>query len=159
MKEEESFLKCHSNVGVNIHVNDPARINAIVLTGGATAPRDLYTRPGLNGIHFAMDFLKQTINDRRQGLLPTQRLKAILRCRNNSVWKKCYSDRGGDTGSDCVGTSNRQELHQSRSLNYAQTAGRQDRIHALAYLSHAVKQPRPMKKDVKGNGRSRARNL
>src|SRR4249919_1875377 len=62
MEEEGIVFKCHSNVGVNIHINDLLReFNAVVLTGGSTVPRSLDI-PGrdLRGIEFAMDFLKQS---------------------------------------------------------------------------------------------------
>ena len=61
MEEEGVEFKCHSNVGVNVNINDILRhYDAIVLTGGSTQPRDLPV-PGreLKGVHFAMDFLKQ----------------------------------------------------------------------------------------------------
>ena len=60
-----------ANVGVNVSINDLLReFNAIVLAGGSTIPRDLFI-PGreLNGVHFAMDFLKQS-NKRVAGLTP-----------------------------------------------------------------------------------------
>ena len=61
MKEEGIEFKCNVNVGVNIGMNDLLRdYNAVVLAGGSTVPRDLQI-PGreLNGVHFAMHFLKQ----------------------------------------------------------------------------------------------------
>src|SRR6476659_4019268 len=61
MEEEGVVFKCNANVGVNIRINDILReYHAIVLAGGSTVPRDLNI-PGreLNGVHFAMDFLKQ----------------------------------------------------------------------------------------------------
>src|SRR5215813_980018 len=60
MEEEGIVFRCLANVGVNVHMNDILReYNAIVLAGGSTVPRNLDI-PGrhLNGIHFAMDFLK-----------------------------------------------------------------------------------------------------
>ncbi len=75
--------------------------DAIVLTSGATAPRDLDI-PGrdLGGIHFAMTFLSQ--QNRRVSNLPV-RAKDIL-----AKDKDVVVIGGGDTGSDCVGTSRRQ---------------------------------------------------
>lgn len=74
--------------------------DAVVLTGGAEQPRDLPV-PGreLNGVHFAMDFLalqnRRMAGDKKvQDLLATNKHVVII--------------GGGDTGSDCVGTSNRQ---------------------------------------------------
>jgi glutamate synthase (NADPH/NADH) small chain len=76
-----------------------ADFDAVVLTGGAEAPRDLAV-PGrdLAGVHFAMDFLplqnKVVAGDRlRDRILATDRHVVVI--------------GGGDTGSDCVGTSNR----------------------------------------------------
>src|ERR1700761_1847713 len=75
--------------------------DAIALTGGAEAPRDLSV-PGreLDGIHFAMDFLPQ--QNRRVSNEPLGDVKEILATGRNVV-----VIGGGDTGSDCIGTSNR----------------------------------------------------
>ena len=107
MKEEGVEIKCNANVGVNISVNDLLReFHAIVLAGGSTIPRDLNI-PGreLKGIHFAMDFLKQQ-NKRVSSSQITQEISPedILATAKNVV-----VIGGGDTGSDCVGTSNRQK--------------------------------------------------
>ncbi len=76
--------------------------DAIVLAGGSEQPRDLPI-PGrdLNGVHFAMDFLIQQ-NQRNAGE-PLPNKKDIL-----ASGKKVIVIGGGDTGSDCVGTSFRQ---------------------------------------------------
>ena len=117
MKEEGILFKCHSNVGVNIHINDLLReFNAIVLTGGATAPRDLEI-PGrdLNGIHYAMDFLKQN-NKRVAGKDPFADAKIesnIASKEISATGKNVVVIGGGDTGSDCVGTSNRQNARST----------------------------------------------
>src|SRR5689334_1705885 len=61
MEEEGIVFRCNANVGVNVRINDLLReYHAIVLAGGSTIPRDLNI-PGreLNGVHFAMQFLKQ----------------------------------------------------------------------------------------------------
>ncbi|MBN9149372.1 MULTISPECIES: glutamate synthase subunit beta [unclassified Nitrobacter] len=75
--------------------------DAVALTGGAEAPRDLPI-PGrdLDGIHFAMDFLPQ--QNRRNG---NEKFDApdIL-----ATGKHVVVIGGGDTGSDCIGTSFRQ---------------------------------------------------
>lgn len=103
MKEEGVVIKCNANVGVNISINDLLREHhAIILAGGSTVPRDLKI-PGreLNGVHFAMDYLKQQ-NQR----VSNKEVKedAII-----SKGKNVVVIGGGDTGSDCVGTSNRQK--------------------------------------------------
>lgn len=76
--------------------------DAVALTGGAEAPRDLPI-PGrdLDGIHFAMDFLPQ--QNRRVGNEPLGGAKDIL-----AKGKHVVVIGGGDTGSDCIGTSIRQ---------------------------------------------------
>lgn len=113
MKEEGVIFKCHANVGVNVHINDLLReFNAIVLTGGSTAPRDLEI-PGrnLNGIHSAMDFLKQS-NKRIAGKDPFANAKIESNIADKEITatgKNVVVIGGGDTGSDCVGTSNRQQ--------------------------------------------------
>ncbi len=101
MREEGVVFRVNAHVGVNVPVDDLRRkFDAIVLAGGATWARDLPI-PGreLNGIHFAMDFLpqqnKKVAGDEvRDQILATGKNVVIL--------------GGGDTGSDCLGTSNRQ---------------------------------------------------
>ena len=61
MEEEGIVFNCLANVGVNISINDILReYNAVVLAGGSTTARNL-SIPGreLDGVQFAMDFLKQ----------------------------------------------------------------------------------------------------
>ncbi len=104
MEEEGVVFVNNTEVGKDIGVSDLLRqFGAIVLTGGSTIPRDLPV-PGreLKGVHFAMDFLKQQ-NKRVSGLYDNK-LEAIL-----ATGKNVVVIGGGDTGSDCVGTSNRQE--------------------------------------------------
>jgi glutamate synthase (NADPH) small chain len=101
MEEEGVVFQCNANVGVNVSVNDLLReYNAIVLAGGSTIPRDL-SIPGrqLKGVHYAMDFLKQQ-NKRVSNLEVSG--EDIL-----ATGKNVVVIGGGDTGSDCVGTSNR----------------------------------------------------
>lgn len=103
MKEEGLEIKCNANVGANISINDLLReYHAIILAGGSTIPRDLEIHGReLKGIHFAMDFLKQQ-NKRVSGKKVEE--KDIL-----ATGKNVVVIGGGDTGSDCVGTSNRQK--------------------------------------------------
>lgn len=101
MEEEGVVFQCNANVGVNVSVNDLLReFNAIVLAGGSTIPRDLNI-PGrhLKGVHYAMDFLKQ--QNKRVAGLPVSGHDILADGKNVVVIG------GGDTGSDCVGTSNR----------------------------------------------------
>ncbi len=102
MQAEGVEFRPNSHVGAEI----PARAlldeyDAVVLSGGAEHPRDLPV-PGreLSGIHFAMDFLIQQ-NARVAG--GTVRGADIL-----AKGRKVVVIGGGDTGSDCVGTSVRQ---------------------------------------------------
>ncbi|WP_119674574.1 glutamate synthase subunit beta [Deinococcus sp. RM] len=76
-----------------------AEFDAVLLAGGAEQPRDL-PAPGrdLDGIHFAMEFLPQ-----QNRVNAGDKLKKQLRADGKHV----IVIGGGDTGSDCVGTSNR----------------------------------------------------
>ncbi|MCB1498276.1 MAG: glutamate synthase subunit beta [Bauldia sp.] len=94
---------------VNVHVGTEqpisellARHDAIALSGGAEKPRDLPI-PGreLDGVHFAMEFLPQ--QNRRVSDEPLGNVKPIL-----AGGKHVVVIGGGDTGSDCIGTSIRQ---------------------------------------------------
>jgi glutamate synthase (NADPH/NADH) small chain len=101
MEEEGIIFRCNANVGVNVPVNDLLReYNVLVLAGGSTIPRDLNI-PGreLKGIHFAMDFLTQQ-NKRVSN-------KGVNGEDIMATGKNVVVIGGGDTGSDCVGTSNR----------------------------------------------------
>lgn len=99
MEEEGVVFQCNAEVGKNVPVDKISKeFDAVVLAGGSTIPRDL-NAPGrdLKGIYFAMDFLKETIHTLA---LPLPDQKAYN--------KHVVIIGGGDTGSDCVGTSNRQ---------------------------------------------------
>jgi glutamate synthase (NADPH/NADH) small chain len=97
-------------VGHSVPVEDLQReFDAILLAGGAEAPRDLNV-PGreLNGIHFAMDFLPQA-NKRCQGDALDSSLDIL------ATGKRVIIIGGGDTGADCLGTVHRQKpisVHQ-----------------------------------------------
>lgn len=117
LEEEGIVFRCHANVGVNVHINDLLReFNALVLTGGATVPRNLDV-PGrdLNGVHYAMDFLKQN-NKRVSGkdAFANREIESnILTHEVKATGRNVVVIGGGDTGSDCVGTSNR---HGAKSI-------------------------------------------
>ena len=103
MEEEGVIFKCNANVGVNIRINDLLReFHAIVLAGGSTVPRDLAI-PGreLKGVYFAMEFLKQQNKYGSAGFKENGHHRILASDKNVVVIG------GGDTGSDCVGTSNR----------------------------------------------------
>jgi glutamate synthase (NADPH/NADH) small chain len=103
MQAEGVEFRPNSNVGVDIPTQRLLdNYDAIILTGGAEAPRDLpVPGRGLDGVHFAMDFLIQQ-NSRVAGK-EVANADAILATDRNVV-----VIGGGDTGSDCVGTSVRQ---------------------------------------------------
>ena len=106
LEQEGIIFRCNTNVGVDMSTNELMRdFHAIVLTGGSTIPRDLPI-PGrdLKGIYFAMDFLKQQ-NLRVSGA-------PVLTEDIFATGKNVIVIGGGDTGSDCVGTSNRHNAKQ-----------------------------------------------
>jgi glutamate synthase (NADPH/NADH) small chain len=113
MEEEGVQFRCNTNVGTDIATGDLLReYQAIVLAGGSTIPRDLPV-PGRNsqGVYYAMQFLKQ---QNKRVADPARDLKQE-RGFAGSQWSEEISAAGkhviviggGDTGSDCVGTSNR----------------------------------------------------
>ncbi|OLE86459.1 MAG: glutamate synthase [Acidobacteria bacterium 13_1_20CM_2_55_15] len=103
MLEEGVMFRTNANVGVNVSVEELRReFDAILLAGGATAPRDLQV-PGreLKGVYFAMEFL------------PLQN----KRCEGDNIPDADFISAkdqrvviigGGDTGADCLGTVHRQ---------------------------------------------------
>jgi len=103
MQGEGVTFHYNAHVGVNVPADKLLKEHdAVVLTGGSEAPRDLPI-PGreLKGIHFAMDFLPQ--QNRRVSTEPQGNVEPIL-----AKGKKVVVIGGGDTGSDCIGTSIRQ---------------------------------------------------
>jgi glutamate synthase (NADPH/NADH) small chain len=106
MAAEGVEFRAGVNVGVDVGVDDLlAEFDAMVLSGGAELPRDLeLPEHGLEGIHFAMDFLTQQ-NKRNAG-----DAEAIAAAAGaiSAKGKHVVVVGGGDTGSDCIGTSNRQ---------------------------------------------------
>jgi len=112
MEDEGIVFRCNANVGVNISINDLLReYHAIVLAGGSTSPRDLKI-PGreLKGVYFAMQFLKQQ-NKRIASKDPFANANIESNVFHEDILakgKNVVVIGGGDTGSDCVGTSNRQ---------------------------------------------------
>ena len=103
MIAEGVVLHTSVHVGKDITVEELAsQYDAIAMAGGAEKPRDLPI-PGreLDGVHFAMEFLGQ--QNRRVTGEPLQNVNPIL-----AQGKHVVVVGGGDTGSDCIGTSNRQ---------------------------------------------------
>ncbi|HVW12846.1 MAG TPA: glutamate synthase subunit beta [Mucilaginibacter sp.] len=108
MEEDGVVFKCNVEVGKDFPADELTKnFDAVILAGGSTIPRNLNI-PGreLKGIHFAMDFLKQQnkrvsqIDFDAEDILATDKDVVII--------------GGGDTGSDCVGTSNR---HGAKSIH------------------------------------------
>jgi glutamate synthase (NADPH/NADH) small chain len=100
MRTEGVEFKTNVHVGVDF----PAKqlldeYDAVVLTGGSEQSRDLPI-PGreLNGVHFAMDFLRSN-SHRVQG----DKVENFI----SAAGKHVVVIGGGDTGSDCIGTANR----------------------------------------------------
>jgi glutamate synthase (NADPH/NADH) small chain len=106
MKAEGVIFRTEVEIGVAVEI--PAlveKFDAVAMTGGAEAPRDLEV-PGreLVGIHFAMDFLPQQ-NKRCAG---DSEGRAAPHGTITAAGKHVIVIGGGDTGSDCIGTSVRQ---------------------------------------------------
>lgn len=103
MKQEGVKIRTGMEVGKDISKDEIMEtFDAIILSGGSEIPRDLNV-PGreLDGVHFAMDFL-------------TQQNRRVSREKINKIGEITAKNKhvivigGGDTGSDCVGTSFRQ---------------------------------------------------
>ena len=103
MEAEGVAFKTGVNVGVDLTADELLReFDAVALCGGSTVPRDLPV-PGreLDGVHFAMDFLTQQNRlNAGESIPPSERISA--------EGKRVVILGGGDTGSDCLGTSHRQ---------------------------------------------------
>jgi len=103
MQAEGVTFHCNRNVGVDMDVAGLERSHdAVLLSGGSEQPRDLNV-PGreLDGVHFAMDFLRQ--QNKRVSREGPGDVMPIL-----ADGKHVVVIGGGDTGSDCIGTSFRQ---------------------------------------------------
>ena len=99
-------FRTSTEIGVNVSVESlKANFDVIVLAGGAEDPRKLEI-PGaeLRSVRLAMEFLTQQ-NKRNAG---DDELRAAPRGSLTATGKHVIVIGGGDTGSDCVGTSNRQ---------------------------------------------------
>lgn len=108
MEAEGIRFKVNSEVGGNVLVEKVMNeFDAVVLCGGSTIPRKLNVKgEDLKGVHFAMDFLEQN-NKRVAGDSIPKKEELIATDKNVLVIG------GGDTGSDCIGTSNR---HGAKSI-------------------------------------------
>lgn len=107
LEEEGILFKTNAHVGENVSVETiKADFDAVLLSGGATVRRGIPIKGNhLKGIHQAMDFLKLN-NQYVDGLIE---LEDVISAKD----KKVIVIGGGDTGSDCIGTSNR---HGAKSV-------------------------------------------
>ena len=106
LKAEGVIFCTGVEIGVDLEIAElTEEFDAVAMTGGAEAPRDLEV-PGreLGGIDFAMDFLPQQ-NKRRAG---DSEARAAPHGTITAEGKHVVVIGGGDTGSDCIGTSVRQ---------------------------------------------------
>jgi len=103
MEQEGVNIRTNVNIGLDMTVEDLQRdFDSVVLAGGSEAPRDLpVSGREFDGIHYAMDFLTQ--QNRRVADETIKDAQDIL-----AEGKDVVVIGGGDTGSDCVGTSFRQ---------------------------------------------------
>lgn len=104
LQAEGITFKPNSEVGVNVKLEKLRKeFDAIVVTIGAGLPRDLKVEGReLKGVHFALEFLQQQNHvNRGDAVKDSERILA--------TGKPVLVIGGGDTGSDCVGTSNRQK--------------------------------------------------
>lgn len=102
LEDDGISFRCNTEIGRDISAAELTRdFDAVVLAGGASVPRDLNI-PGreLPGIHFAMDYLTQ--HNRRVSDLAIEEEPLVFNDLDVVVIGS------GDTGSDCVGTANRQ---------------------------------------------------
>ncbi|MBL7873049.1 MAG: glutamate synthase subunit beta [Cyclobacteriaceae bacterium] len=128
MIEEGVKFQTKVNVGETLSSEQLKEdFDAILLCGGSTIPRDLPI-PGrnLNGVHFAMDFLTQQ-----------NRRVAGKKVNAEEIWatgKNVVVIGGGDTGSDCVGTSNR---HGAKSVTQIEILSKppKDRTESMPWPS------------------------
>jgi glutamate synthase (NADPH/NADH) small chain len=112
LKDEGVVFHFNAHVGANVKVADlVAGHDAVLLAGGAEKGRDL-PAPGreLDGVHFAMEFLPQ--QNRRVSNEPLSSNAAPILASGKHV----VVIGGGDTGSDCIGTSVRQGALSVRQL-------------------------------------------
>ncbi|MSO19127.1 MAG: glutamate synthase subunit beta [Acidobacteria bacterium] len=114
MEQAGVIFRTSANIGVNVPVKELQKdFDAIVLAGGATAPRDLPI-PGreLKGIYYAMDFLPLQNKKCEGDTIPDAQFIS-------AEGKRVVIIGGGDTGADCLGTVHRQgckSVHQLELL-------------------------------------------
>ena len=121
MEAEGIQFKTNVNVGVDITADELRETyDAIVLAGGSTIPRGVPIKGSeLKGVHYAMEFLSLQ-NKRNANLIGKSVSFEVDHTKSNyqngdlkATGKNVIVIGGGDTGSDCVGTSNR---HKAASV-------------------------------------------
>lgn len=128
LEEEGIEFRVNANVGVNVSINELLReYDTVVLAIGSTVPRELNIKGReLKGVHFAMDYLTQhnkRVSDEKfaeQEILATNKNVIVI--------------GGGDTGSDCIGTANRQGAKTIAQFAY-QTKPSADYNQQMAWLT------------------------
>ncbi|GAX11523.1 glutamate synthase (NADPH/NADH) small chain [Fistulifera solaris] len=115
LREEGIEFVTNANIGHNVDINElRANVDALILCVGSTKPRDLPV-PGreLKGIHFAMEFL--TANQKKLLMTKEGTLESQWEKENwiTAAGKDVIVIGGGDTGTDCIGTSMR---HRCKSV-------------------------------------------
>lgn len=130
MEQSGITFKTNAEVGVNVPTSELQAYDAVVLAGGSTIPRNLPI-PGreLKGVHYAMEFLKQ--QNKRVGNSPID-VEEIY-----ATGKNVLVIGGGDTGSDCVGTSNR---HGAKSVTQFELMPQppKDRTNAMPWPTYPM---------------------
>ena len=125
-KEEGIVFKTNVEVGIDISASElKNEFNAVLLATGSTIPRDIdISGRNLKGIHFAMDFLTQQnkriseINNDKKDIFATNKHVIVI--------------GGGDTGSDCIGTSNRQGAKSVTQFELMDKPGVQRHLQSMA---------------------------
>ncbi len=102
MKDEGILFKTNTHVGVNYDITNLDTFDAIILSGGSTQRRTLPVK-GIDskGVYQAMDFLTRQTKEIFGKSIQEEKILA--------TGKNVIVIGGGDTGSDCVGTANRQK--------------------------------------------------
>lgn len=103
LEEEGIKFVCNAYIGVNVSIEKLVEeYDAICIAIGAGQPRDIQVEGrNLKGIHFALDYLQQQNRVVAEAVIPEEE-------RIFAKGKHVLVIGGGDTGSDCVGTANRQ---------------------------------------------------
>lgn len=109
LEKEGIIFKTQVDVGKNYAIEDLDEFDAIVLAGGSTQRRSLPIKGiEMNGVHQAMSFLKQQNKRNHHNQDYSYESEEKDRVELSAKDKNVIVIGGGDTGSDCIGTSNRQ---------------------------------------------------